>query len=717
MRSPRFALPMFAMPAWNDIEQNLDALRTQLAQRVAVFLISTCGLAMWLSIPLDPFPLAAFLLCALLFVQAWIVIRIIATRPDAARYLLVGCLVLSLLLSFMLFEAPWLPFAGVVVIFTCAVLVRHSEIGVTALTILATAALVFSGVRTYPIEPLVIMLLCSGVVAGLLVGTVYTALEWESMSRQRSDKLLAEIRDHRAQLSQMVKQLNQALELQRRTQQELVRARNAADEARRSKERFAANISHELRTPLNLVLGFSEVMYKTPEVYGQIVWPPKLRRDISQIYRNSRHLIEMIDDILDLSRVEIAGFALNTEPTPLAPLIADVAEIAADMFRNHPARFVVEVEDDLPTLELDRTRFRQVLLNLLNNARRFTESGEVKLSARQTAQELIVEVSDTGIGVAPEKLPHIFDEFYQADSSLRRSRNGAGLGLAISKRFVEAHGGHISVESVQGQGTTFRVGLPLRRASLLPIHETRATSAPDSRPVILVVDRDPMTADRLARSLQRFDVLIGYPDETLQERVASLAPCAIIWNAADNHPVTAELLETTGIPVIELALSRRNENTAHKGPLARLSKPITAEQLLREVESFGEVERILVIDDDVGFTQLIQRMIEASGLPVVVQQAFGGYEGLEVMQQMLPDLVLLDNIMPDLTGYQVLSKMRDDPRLCSVPVLLLTEDTLLQAGPVVTGPLVVHNLGRWHFGELLRLLKGIMAALPASQQL
>src|SRR5690606_12808113 len=202
--------------------------------------------------------------------------------------------------------------------------------------------------------------------------------------------------------------LNQALELQRRTQQELVRARNAADEARRSKERFAANISHELRTPLNLVLGFSEVMYKTPEVYGQIVWPPKLRRDISQIYRNSRHLIEMIDDILDLSRVEIAGFALNTEPTPLAPLIADVAEIAADMFRNHPARFVVEVEDDLPTLELDRTRFRQVLLNLLNNARRFTESGEVKLSARQTAQELIVEVSDTGIGVAPEKLPHIF---------------------------------------------------------------------------------------------------------------------------------------------------------------------------------------------------------------------------------------------------------------------------------------------------------------------
>jgi len=717
MQHYRSARSPFYTPTWGDIEQNRDALRSQLAQRVALFLIASCSFAMWLCIPLDPFPVIPFTLFLLLFLLAWVVRRIIQTRSSLGRYALVTGLSLTLAAALVLFDMPSLPFVGVFLIFTSAMLVRHSEIAVVLLLIGVTAVLTLGGVRDYPVLELGAVLLCAGVVAWLLVGTLYTALEWESMSRHRSDQLLSEIRDHRAQLSQTVKSLNQAYELQRRTHQELVWARNSADEARRSKERFAANISHELRTPLNLILGFSEVMYKTPEVYGEILWPTKLRRDISQIYRNSRHLIEMIDDILDLSRVEIASFSLNTEATPLAPLIADVEEIAGDMFRGHPAHLIVETEPNLPTLELDRTRIRQVLLNLLGNAKRFTEHGSVRLAVRKTPQEVIVEVSDTGIGVAPEKLQHLFEEFYQADSSLRRSYSGAGLGLSISKRFVEAHGGRIWVDSVQGHGTTFYIALPIRRTNLSPQGDPASRLIADARPSVLVLDSEHYVADWLARALQGFEVHACASGEDLLEHMKTLAPRVVFWNAASQVDESLYLVRALSIPVVEFSVRTGDGLLRERGPVARLPKPISSERLLREIETYGEIRQILVVDDDVGFTQLIQRMVEASGLPIIVQQAFSGEEGLDTMRQMLPDLVLLDVVMPDLNGLQVLDIMTHDPALKSIPVLLLTEDPFWAGGPEVVGPVTVHNISGWHFGDLLLLLKVILTALPSGRRL
>lgn len=715
MSSLRSAFPLYFTPTWGDIEQNRDALRAQLAHQVALFLIASCGLAMWLCVPANPFPVVAFGLFALLFIVGWVVIRMLHTRPALGRYVLVASLSLALTASLALFDAPYLPFAGVLLVFTCAVLMRHSEIGVVALLIATAAVLTLGSERAYPLPELTVVLLCAGVVAWMLVGTLYMALEWESMSRQRSDQLLSEIRDHRAQLSQTVKSLNQAYELQRRMQQELIWARNAADEARRSKDRFAANISHELRTPLNLILGFSEVMYKTPEVYGEILWPTKLRRDITQIYRNSRHLIAMIDDILDLSRVEIASFALNTEATPLEPLIRDVAEIATDMFRGHRAKLVVEADASLPTLELDRTRIRQVLLNLLNNARRFTEHGTVRLSARQSAQEVILEVSDTGIGVAPEKLLHLFDEFYQVDSSLRRSRSGAGLGLSISKKFVEAHGGRIWVESEQGQGTTFSVALPTGRAALPTLADYRPRLHGDVRPTVAVVDSERVVIDWLARALQGFDVQ-ALDVAALPVELERIAPRAVFVNTATHSPDTVAAVQVSGVPAIEFAVQLEPSPVVDRAPVARLPKPISSEQLLREIDNFGEVRQVLVVDDDVGFTQLIQRMVEASHLPVVVQQAFSGQEGLATMRQMPPDLVLLDIVMPDMNGHEVLDIMTHDPMLKLIPVLLLTEDTFVVTGPEVRGPVTVRNVEGWHFGELLKLLRAITFALPTGRR-
>ena len=221
-----------------------------------------------------------------------------------------------------------------------------------------------------------------GVMSALILRrTLFTALEWYWLSRQRTEALLKETREHRAEISRAYKSLELAYHIQQKIQDELVYANRRADEALQMKERFAANISHELRTPLNLILGFSEVMYKSPETYGDISWPPILRRDIYQIYRSSEHLLEMIDDVLDLSRYEMLDFSLIKEFVPIGKTVQEAVEIGRDLFAGSGIRLETDLEPDLPIVDIDVTRIRQILINLLKNARSFTAEGYVKISA------------------------------------------------------------------------------------------------------------------------------------------------------------------------------------------------------------------------------------------------------------------------------------------------------------------------------------------------
>ena len=203
----------------------------------------------------------------------------------------------------------------------------------------------------------------------------------------------------------------------------------------------------------------------TPEIYSNNRLPPKLAHDLYQIYTSSRHLLEMVDDVLDLSQAELSSFSLDFEHTDVARFIEDSSEVFRNIFRDGRLRFSITMAANLPEVEMDRTRTRQVILNLLSNAHRFTESGEVNLKVWQDDQEVLFAVKDTGRGIPLEKQTQIFEEFYQVDSSLSRKHGGAGLGLAISKRFVETHRGRIWVESVPGDGATFTFSLPLRTYS------------------------------------------------------------------------------------------------------------------------------------------------------------------------------------------------------------------------------------------------------------
>ena len=709
---------------------NLEELRDQLASRMALLLlVIASGLVAWLILPSRPISLAMFgLLSALagLGLGTW---GLIAPRPAAARHLLVWSLTAGLLLAMIFSPEPWLPFVGLMLAFPSALLVSGGGF-VTMGAIVALAAwLTWDGRRAYPLPHLLAMLLVGAVLAWLITRTLYTALEWAWTMQQQATRLLEIARDRQGELNRTLRSLDLTNYILRRTQRELVFARQQAEEARLMKEQFAANVSHELRTPLNLILGFSEVMCLSSEVYGEMEWPPTLRQDVYQIYRSSRHLLEMIDDVLDLSRFEITGFTLNREPTPLEPLLRDAVNICKGLFRSQPVRLEVKIGRDLPTLKIDRIRVRQVLINLLKNAARFTEEGTVRVEAKRVAGEVLISVSDTGPGIPADEIPHLFQEFYQIDRSLHRKNGGTGLGLAISKHFVDAHDGRIWVESEEGIGSTFTFTLPIPGELVLPSRTTAkrpvGPSWIDMRPPILVVDPDPQVASLIDRHLEAYEVLHVEDAQYLVEAVALHHPQAVICNVLPGEQGSYEKAISdiaplgnnttfTSVPLITCSLPSQAWVASDLEVTACLNKPITAERLLHEIERLEGVQDVLVVDDDRAFCRLVERMLKASGRIFSVRQAYDGQDGLHALRTRRPDLLLLDLMMPGVDGFHVLKEMQQDAKLVDLPVILLTaislaEDALMQR----RGQVVVRRSDGLSPVEALRCLGAVVNVLEA----
>jgi len=691
---------------------NLADLRGELAERLALWLAGVSWLLLLVAAFARGQIVTITLLAGLIFLG--LSVRVLMDkRPVLARHLLIWGLTGSMVITMWLYPSPWLPFLGLLLTFTAAMLVSNGGL-ITAAVIVGVATwLTLGGIRLYPLLDLFAAFLLGVGVSWLSVTTLYTALEWTWNMNQRANQLLELVGNQQLELKRTVKSLEQVNTLQRRTQQELVLARQRAEEAQRITEQFAANISHELRTPLNLILGFSEMMQLSPEVYGDMVWPPKLRQAVYQIYRSSRHLLEMIDDILDLSRFEIRGFALEYEPTPLEPLLRDTVAIVEGFFSGPHVQLDLVIGDALPALDIDRTRIRQVLLNLLNNARRFTENGRVQLEVWRSDGEIIISVNDTGPGIPPDKLPHIFEEFYQVDGSLRRKHGGTGLGLAICKRFVEAHQGRIWVESEEGVGSTFYFTLPvLDHHGPGPLKETtpRAEPAPDMvDSPILVADPDPAVAALVRRHVEAYKVVQVQNVERLNDEVVLHHPQAVIYNVSPGKRNGDAGTLPISVPIIECSLPSLAWAAEELQVAACLSKPVTTEQILREVERFAGIQDVLIVDDEPGFCQLMRQMLETTGRTFTVRFAHNGQDGLQSMLTHRPDLLLLDVVMPGLDGFQVLDKMRLEPELADVPVILLSatsfmEDALTQRGSRI----VVRRSGGLHLDEVLRCLPAII---------
>jgi len=702
-------------------DANLENLRAELTNGITLVVMCTSAVVAWHNLTQEPIPVAQSGALLLLLVAGWGIRKLNERQPGAARYLLLIVLNASLFLAMWFLTDLWLPYVGLILVSIGMLL---TTAGGFATAGALTALVVFlseGGYRAYSLPGFLLVLAIDVTVAALAANTLYTALGWAWTMQERADKLLEVARDRQAELLRALNSLDKTNWILQRTRRELITARKKAEEARSMKEQFAANVSHELRTPLSLLLGFSEMMYLAPEVYGNVAWTPTLRKDVYKIYRNSRHLLDMVNDILDLSRFEIVGFTLSKERMALPPLIRGVIETAADLFRGRCIELTVEVAEDLPPLEIDRTRIRQVLLNLLNNAACFTEAGSVRVKAQRIDGEVVISVQDTGVGIPQDNLQHIFDEFYQVDLSLHRKHAGAGLGLAICRQFVEAHDGRVWAESEEGVGSTFYFALPVP-GEQLPVAHLALGDSPElselrTRPTVLVVDADPAVVSLIDRRLEKYDVVQVVGLDQLSDAVAAYHPHMVIQNVppAGRQPEARPRDGSTlpfPVPVVECSLPSQAWLADGLTTVACLTKPFAADQLLREVARLQDVRDVLVVDDDRGFCELVARMLCSSGHQFRVREAYDGAEGLRVLRAHRPDLLLLDLLIPGVDGFQFLETMRHDAELAEIPVVVLTAtscpEDLVTSGE---GHITVRCSDGMGTGEVLRCLCALAAVL------
>ena len=308
------------------------------------------------------------------------------------------------------------------------------------------------------------MIVIFGAFGGLLgwiaTSQLISATKWALFRFNEARDNLEETRNQRLELIQAQEDLTKAHQELSRLTDRLKILQRVAEEARQAKTEFVANVSHELRTPLNLIIGFSEVIAKSPQMYANHL-PASLMTDVMAIQRNSQHLLALVNDVLDLSQVEAGRMALSREWISIPDLMQAAVSVVQTLFQKKELYLKLDLSDDLPQVFCDQTRIRQVVINLLSNAGRFTSKGGVSITCRAEKNFLLVSLSDTGPGIAQDDQNRIFEAFQQVNSSTRRLYGGSGLGLTISRQFVELHGGKMWLESQLGKGTTFFFSLPL----------------------------------------------------------------------------------------------------------------------------------------------------------------------------------------------------------------------------------------------------------------
>ena len=452
-------------------------------------------------------------------------------------------------------------------------------------------------------------------------------------------------------------------------------------EVDRLKSQFLANMSHELRTPLNSIIGFSRVILKG--IDGPI--NDTQQQDLSAIYSSGQHLLALITDILDLSKIEAGKMELQFTDINLSDLINSVMSTAVGLVKDKPIRLVQVIPPDLPLVRADATRVRQVIINFISNAAKFTESGAITIEASivdspQRKKEVMVTVIDTGLGIAPEDQSKLFQPFSQVDDSATRKTGGTGLGLSISLSLIEMHGGRIGLlRSAAGKGSTFFFTLPLKEE--IPAAYADLPVAADN--IILSIDDDEQVISLYERYLKPYGfkvVPLTEPKDALAV-AKQLKPFAITLDIMmpekDGWQVLQDLKndpQTRQIPIIVCSILEDEEKGFSLGAADYLVKPFLQEELLSTINRLnpdGEISEILVIDDDPADLRLVDKMLQDAGKFKVIL-AEGGKKGMEIIHNQMPDAIILDLFMPDLDGFTLLANLRSSSNTSTIPVIVLT---------------------------------------------
>lgn len=675
----------------------LQEFHLDLVQKLSTFLLVFCLAVPWALLPQPSYPYSVLpYFLGLALVSAFAKYHAARGQTTIARIGLVSGLAVILLLAVLLLRIPWLPYLGIPVMSIVGLLAGYGPGMLLGFLMLAGIGVVNLNSPVYPAMELTFVMLVGFAVNLLTLGTLTTAVNWYTTSQYRSEELLTLTREHRAELAQTLKSLQISNALLQKTQQELVAARQQAERARQMKEQFAATISHELRTPLNLILGFGKIMYLSPEVYGDMAWPPTLRHDVYQVFRNSQHLAELIDDILDLSHFEMTGYTLKRESVPMTHFLRECVGILRNLFRESSVSLHAQIPDDLPQIEIDATRIRQVIINLVTNAYRHTAEGAVTICVQSRTHEVEITVHDTGAGIPADKLEHIFEQFYQVDTSLSRKHGGVGIGLTLSKQFVESHGGRILVQSEVGAGSSFSFTLPVTTVVKKSSQGANPLDAPGNRrqqPSILLLDRDGGLYRTVRRRIDGYHWIHIQTWGEVMAHVRTHRPRALVVNTKPAEMLPA-LQPDPGIPIISCSFEV-HLSADEAAPFRKLlMKPVDIGTLSQEIKAIGTVQDILVVDDDRAFIQLVERLVAIIDSEITVRRAYDVKQALTQLAQSSPDLILADVVMPDEGGVELVQQMRESDQYLQIPVILMTAGQhehvyLSQYGPT----LAIHRPG------------------------
>lgn len=678
------------------------------------------------------------ILCMAIFALALIAAGIGQRNYTAAAWtLVIGCLAIDLLAVTP--GGMWPAIYLLVIPAGLATLTITRKAGVSV------AAVCTLGLLAAP-ETLIPAALAQRAVAALAVwstvGLIWLVLRpllmaAESMwaGYERSRILLEQSRDYQLRLAETLSDLTSANMQLTRLNQQAQALRQVAEEERRAKEQFVANVSHELRTPLNMIVGFAEMMLRTPETYGDYI-PPALLADLAVVLRNSQHLSGLIDDVLDLSQMQAGQMALTKERVALAEVIQAAMIAVRPLFESKRLYLEMEIAAELPLVLCDRTRIREVVLNLLSNAGRFTEQGGVRVKAWKESDEVVVSIADSGPGIAEEDKSRLFRPFQQLDGTLRRRYGGSGLGLSISKNFVELHNGQMGLESQKGVGTTVFFRLPITPAEPRPSSATRRFSPHSAyegrsrpsrlkpvamRPRIVVAEHGVSLQRLLTRYGDNVEVIPVKNLEQAGQELAQTPAQALLINAAQPEEILQQLnasaLLPAGIPALVCSLPSDEEAITALGVAAYLIKPIAREALLAALERLGKkIETVLVVDDEPDALQLFRRMLSTARHPYRVIRAVNGQQALELLRTQRPDVMLLDLVMPEMDGFQLLAIKNQSASLRQIPVILTSAQDL------ISQPLVSHTLSVTLRDGLpapqllacLQALNTILSPLPAT---
>jgi DNA-binding response OmpR family regulator len=514
----------------------------------------------------------------------------------------------------------------------------------------------------------------------------------EEKVKERTNKLSLTLKNLRqAQVELVHQKKDLELRVKQRTA-ELAKSMTEAEKANQTKSQFLANMSHELRTPMNAIIGYSEMLMEEAEDLGQDDFIP----DLKKIHGAGKHLLNLINDILDLSKVEAGRMELYLETFGIKNLINETVATIHPLIEKNNNTFEFNLADDLNEMHADLTKVRQSLFNLLSNASKFTNNGTISLNVTSYLAEgkkmVSFKVTDTGIGMNPEQIGKLFKAFTQADASTTRKYGGTGLGLAITKKFCQLMGGDITVASETGIGSSFTLFIPLQVVDSSQqefdrpqeIHQFKASSG--QKDTILVIDDDITIHHLLQRFFNKkgFEVKTASSGEEGVKLAHELKPQAITLDVMmpgmDGWSVLTALKanpETADIPVIMMTMVNDHNLGYALGAAEYVIKPIDRQKLesvLAKFRPISDSEFILVVEDDPGIREMLCRQLKKENWQVI--EAQNGKEALIKLKKYTPKLILSDLMMPEMDGFELVHHLKQHEQWRDIPVIVLTAKSI-----------------------------------------